>query len=424
MSTLVLAFAVSGSCNITTISCTNRLDRRLAQVDLLLDRYVTTGRLAGVVALVLRDGQPFYSKESGWRDREAQKPMLHHTLFRIASFTKAITSAAILMLVEEKKISLQDPVSKFIEQYAAARVMMKSPLTNAWVVEPAKRPITIHHLLTHTAGISYGTQEEIAEIYRVEGLGPALGSPWNLTQLDIPICEMAEKLADLPFSGQPGENFTYGYSTDILGCVVERVSKMSLDAFIRKRITGPLAMNDTQFFISAMDRDRLAVVYGSKTGKAERIGMLGGYSDGPQKCYSGGAGLVSTAADYAKFLEMIRLGGTVNGLKILRESSVKLMTTSQIGVSAANQGLGFGYGFETREPASSTMQRPDDLAGYESVGSFGWTGAYGTFYRVDPAHRLTIVLLTQMLPNATDLRSKFWKALYHAVEAADHLPRS
>jgi CubicO group peptidase (beta-lactamase class C family) len=411
---LVSAFAVIGSCNLATLSCASRLERRLARVDRLLDKYVSSGQLAGVVALALRDGKPFYERATGWRDREEQKPMLNHTLFRIASFTKAVTSAAVLLLVEEKKIGLHDPLSKYIPQFAGARVMVHSAETNTWAAEPAIRPITIHQLLTHTSGISYGTQGEIAEIYRAEGLGPALGSPWNLTGLDAPICDIAEKLADLPFTKQPGEGFTYGYSTDILGCVIERASKQSLDAFIRKRITGPLAMNDTYFFIPAMDRDRLATVYGTKDGKAERLGMLGNYSDGPKKCYSGGAGLLSTAADYGKFLEMIRLGGTVNGLKILKEESVKLMTTSQIGVSAAGRGFGFGYGFETTERAG--------VNGKESVGSFGWTGAYGTFYRVDPTERLTIILLTQMLPNGTDVKEKFWNALYHAVAGADALP--
>ncbi|AFM12315.1 serine hydrolase domain-containing protein [Turneriella parva] len=411
---LVSAFAVIGSCNFATLSCANRLERRLARIDRMLDKYVSTGQLAGVVALVLRDGKPFYERATGWRDREEQKPMLNHTLFRIASFTKAVTSAAVLLLVEEKKIGLHDPVSKYIPQFAGARVMVRSAETNAWAAEPAIRPVTIHQLLTHTSGISYGTQGEIAEIYRADGLGPALGSPWNLTGLDAPICDIAERLADLPFVKQPGEGFTYGYSTDILGCVIERASKQSLDAFIRKRISGPLAMNDTHFFIPAMDRDRLATVYGTKEGKAERLGMLGSYSDGPKKCYSGGAGLLSTAADYAKFLEMIRLGGTVNGLKILKEESVKLMTTSQIGVSAAGRGFGFGYGFETTERAG--------INGKESVGSFGWTGAYGTFYRVDPEQRLTIILLTQMLPNGTDVKEKFWNSLYHAVAGADGFP--
>ncbi len=414
---LVIAFAITGSCNFSTLSCANRLERRLARVDRLLDKYVTTGQLAGAVALVLRDGKPFYERATGWRDREEQKPMLNHTLFRIASFTKAITSAAVLLLVEEKKIGLHDPASKYIPAFAGVRVMVQSPETKTWSAEPAVRPVTIHHLLTHTAGISYGTQGEIAEIYRAEGFGPALGSPWNLTGLDAPICDVAEILADLPFVKQPGEGFTYGYSTDILGCVIERASKQSLDAFIRKRITGPLAMNDTHFFIPAMDRDRLAVVYGTKDGKAERLGMLGSYSDGPKKCYSGGAGLLSTAADYAKFLEMIRLGGTVNGLKILKEESVKLMTTTQIGVSPGGRGFGFGYGFETTERAGVNGRRPDDPAGHESVGSFGWTGAYGTFYRVDPTAKLTIILLTQMLPNGTDVKEKFWQALYHAAAA-------
>ena len=234
---------------------------RLARIDRVLQQYVDEGRIAGAVALVLRDGQPVYERAVGWRDKEAGQRMAADTIFRIASQTKAVTSVAILSLVEEGKIGLDDPAARFIPSFAKTTVAVRSETGVAFV--PARRPITIRDLLTHTAGISYGTQSEVAGLYEAKGLGPAAGFGWFTADKSEPICDTMERLGTLPFVAQPGEQWVYGYNTDVLGCIVERASGVPLDDFIRTRITGPLGMKDTHFFLPPNERGRLAAVYAS-----------------------------------------------------------------------------------------------------------------------------------------------------------------
>jgi CubicO group peptidase (beta-lactamase class C family) len=383
---------------------------RLARIDRVLQQYVDENRVAGAVALVLRDGQPVYERAVGWSDKEVGRRMTTDTIFRIASQTKAITSVAILSLVEEGKIGLNDPVSRFIAPFAKTTVAVRQEGGVTFV--PAKRPITIRDLLTHTAGISYGTQSDVAALYEAKGLGPAAGFGWYTADKNEPICETMERLASLPFSAQPGEAWVYGYNTDVLGCVVERASGMALDEFVRARITDPLGMKDTRFFLPAEQRDRLAVLYGSGSdGRFERSPAgsrgQGDYVVGPRRSFAGGAGLLSTARDYARFLEMIRSGGVLEGTRILAPRTVELMTTNQVGSLHSTAGLGFGLGFQTTDRYGAN--------GLDSQGAFGWGGAYGTLYRVDPEARLVIVLMIQLLPNTTDLREKFPTMVYQAL---------
>lgn len=220
---------------------------RLRRLDSFLQQYVDSGRIAGAVALVLRDGDVVYERAVGWADREANRRMTPDAMFRIASQTKALTSVAIMMLVEEGAIALNNPVSRFIPAFARTSVAVRRDAGREIV--PATRGITIRDLLTHTAGISYGTDSLVAPLYAPKGLGPVAGYGWYTADKEEPVCTTMETLATLPFVRQPGEAFVYGYNTDILGCVVERASGMSLDEFIRTRITRPLRMNDTHFFV-------------------------------------------------------------------------------------------------------------------------------------------------------------------------------
>src|SRR5262245_4747052 len=299
---------------------------RVARLDRALEDYVKENRVAGIVALVLRDGRPIYEKALGWLDREASSPMKMDTIFRIASQTKAITSTAIMMLVEEGRIGLSEPVSRFIPAFAKTTVAEAG--RNGITIVPARRQIQIKDLLTHTSGMSYGTEAHIASLYEAKGLGPAAGAGWYTADKSEPICTTMERLATLPFVSQPGEAYVYGYNTDVLGCVVERASGMPLDRFIRSRIAEPLGMTDTMFYLPPAQRDRLAVVYGSKAdGTYERApdGALGqgAYVDGPRVSFSGGAGLLSTARDYARFLEMIRNGGVYEGRRLMSSRTVR-----------------------------------------------------------------------------------------------------
>jgi CubicO group peptidase (beta-lactamase class C family) len=384
---------------------------RAARIDQLLDRYVEEHRIPGAVALVLRDGRPVYQRAAGWADKEAGRKMTANTIFRIASQTKAFTSTAVLALVEEGKIGINEPVGDFIPTFKKTTVAIRDDSGSITTV-PARRPITIADLLTHTAGISYGTEPIVSAQYLAKGLGPAAGNGWYTADKDEPICVTVERLGTLPFVAQPGTAFVYGYNTDILGCVVEKASGVPLDEFIRARITAPLGLKDTRFYIPPAERDRLAAVYASgPDGKIVRAPEgskgQGHYVDGPRKSFAGGAGLTSTAHDYARFLEMIRNGGALDGVRILAPRTVELMTTNQSGTLHSTTGLGFGFGFETVDRYGAN--------GLAEVGAFGWGGAYGTTYQVDPKSRMTIVFMLQLMPNATDIQPKFSTAVYQAL---------
>jgi CubicO group peptidase (beta-lactamase class C family) len=394
---------------------------RLRRVDTLLQRYVDESKLAGAVALVLRDGQPVYERAVGWSDKEAGRRMSMDTVFRIASQTKAITSVAVLQLMEEGRLGLNDPVSKWVPAFATTTVQVAGP--NGPTIVPAKRAITIRDLLTHTAGISYGTEPRVAAAYEAKGLGPAAGRGWYFADKDDGVCPSIERLATVPFVAQPGEEWVYGYNTDVLGCVVERAAGQGLDAFVKARITGPLGLTDTQFFLPPAQAARLAAVYssgpdGTFVRAAAGASGQGHYVDGPRRSFSGGAGLLSTARDYARFLETMRLGGALDGVRILSPRAVQLMTTNQVGTLHSATGLGFGLGFETTDRYGAN--------GMDSVGSFGWSGAYGTTYRVDPEARLVMVLMIQLMPNTTDIRTAFPTAVYQALvdPAARPAPRA
>jgi CubicO group peptidase (beta-lactamase class C family) len=384
---------------------------RLARIDGLLKQYVDENRIAGAVVLVLKDGQPAYERAVGWRDKEAGSRMTTDTLFRIASQTKAITSVAILALMEEGKLTLDDPVGRFIPGFDKTTVAVTDEQGSVSIV-PAKRAITIRDLLTHTAGMSYGKEPTVAALYEAKALGPAAGDGWYTADKNEPVCQTMERLATLPFVSQPGEAWVYGYATDVLGCIVERAAGIPFDEFVRTRITQPLAMKDTFFFVPPAQRSRLAAVYASgPNGRIVRApnGPMGqgDYVDGPRRNFSGGAGLISTAHDYARFLEMIRNGGELDGARILSPRAVALMTTNQIGTLRSADGLGFGFGFETVDRYGAN--------GMAALGNFGWGGAYGSQYRVDPQANLTFVLMMQLMPNETDFREKLQNLVYGSL---------
>ena len=383
---------------------------RAATIDRALQNYVDTDRVAGIVALVMQDGQVVYEKAFGWADKEAGRKMTTDTIFRIASQTKALTSTAIMQLLEEGALTLNTRAGSFIPSFTRTTVAVANERGAVRQV-PATRPITIRDLLTHTAGISYGTEPSVRDLYEAKGLGPAAGAGWYTADKDESVCETMERLGTLPFVAQPGEAWVYGYNTDVLGCIVEKASGKPLDAYIRDRITTPLGMKDTQFFLPPAQRDRLAAVYSSVENKYARAPEgargQGAYVDGPRKNFAGGAGLLSTARDYARFLEAMRRNGSIDGTRILSPRSVKLMSTNQVGTLHSTAGLGWGLGFETVDRfGANTMS---------NEGAFGWGGAYGSIYRVDPEARLVMVLMIQLIPNATDIREVFPTLVYQAL---------
>ncbi len=384
-----------------------RLDRLKAAVQAYVDR----GEIAGAVTLVMRDGQVAQLAAYGKADVEANAPMRPDTIFRIASMSKAVTSVAIMILSEEGRLMLADPVAKHLPAFARTTVAVAGPGGLGTV--PAKRALTIRDLLTHTAGISYGAGPA-AEQWKAAGL-----QGWYLSDRKEPIRTLVDRMATLPFDAQPGEQWVYGYNTDILGAIVEKVSGLPLDAFFRTRIFEPLKMVDTYFFLPPEKRDRLAVVYAAKAGggitraPAGAAGQ-GDFVDGPRACFSGGAGLVSTAQDYARLLQMLLNGGELEGARLLSPTTVALMTSNHVGELYQNGTMGFGLGFELIEHLGRSG-KPG------SVGAYGWGSAYYSSYDVDPKERLIFVVLTQLLPaRSVDLRDTFTYLVYQALVLANH----
>jgi len=367
---------------------------RLDRLSTVLHNYVDQERLPGGVVLVARDGQAVHLEAFGARDRDADAPMREDTIFRIASQTKALVSVGVMMLQEQGALLLSDPVGQYLPEFQETTVAVPQD-SGGYEVVPAERPITIRDLLTHTSGIDYGTG--VAQD-RWEDAGI---TGWYFADRTEPIRATVARMADLPLSAQPGEAWIYGYSTDILGALIEEVSGLSLTDFLDTRIFTPLGMTDTHFYLPPSKEERLAVVYSltDSTG-LERApnpgGMVGqgAYVDGPRTSYSGGAGLLSTATDYARFLQMLLNGGTLDGVRLLSPTSVELMTIDHVGDLSPDffgEGVGFGLGFYVVEDLGA-RGTPG------SVGEFGWGGAYHSVYWVDPEEKLVVVYLTQVIP--------------------------
>jgi len=362
---------------------------RLDRLTGALEAYVAEGDLPGLVAMVLRDGKVAYSTALGYRDREAGDPMRSDAIFRIASQTKALVSVGVLMLQEEGQLLISDRVSNYLPSFTETTVA-EGREDGEYEVVDARRPITLRDLLTHTAGIGYGGGPGGDRWSDADITG------WYFAHRDEPIRETVDRMPALPFPAQPGEAFVYGYNTDILGAVIEVVSGQPLDVFLKERILDPLDMRDTHFYLPPEKHDRLAVVYNggddlTRAPDGEGMQAQGQYLDGPRASFSGGAGLLSTARDYARFLQMMLDGGALEGERLLSPATVTLMTQNHIGDIAVGAGMGFGLGFSIRMDVGRA-----GVPG--SAGEFGWGGAYHSTYWVDPVEDLVVVYFTQVVP--------------------------
>lgn len=386
---------------------------RIGRLDAVLERYVDDGELPGAVALVTRGGEVIHQGAYGWRDMEGRVPMTTDTVFRIASQTKALVSVGILMLQEEGSLLIEDPLDRWLPEYAETTVAVPDE-DGGYEVAPAERKITLRDLLTHTAGIGYGYGPAAAawEAAGIQG--------WYFADREEPIRETVRRMAALPFDAQPGEQWVYGYSVDILGAVIEVVSGQPLDAFLRERLFEPLGMVDTYFYLPRDTAGRLATVYArTDDGSLERspdasdMTGQGGYVEGPRASFSGGAGLLSTARDYARFLQMMLNGGTVDGQRFLSRKSVELMTVNHLPETIGfpwQGGVGFGLGFSVTLDVG-TRGVPS------SVGEYGWGGAYHSAYWIDPAEDLIVTYFTQVIPaNGLDDHGKLRALVYQALE--------
>lgn len=397
---------------------------RLARIGAALDDYVAEGRLPGAVVMVQRNGSVVYTGVAGARDVGTGDPMRADAIFRIASQTKALVSVAIMMLQEEGALLISDPVARYLPSFERTTVAVPGEGGGYDVVE-ARRSITLRDLLTHTAGIAYGSGPG-GDRWEAAGI-----TGWYFADREEPVRATIDRMAGLPFQAQPGERWVYGYNTDILGAVVEVASGMTLEAFLRERIFEPLDMRDTHFYLPPGKRHRLATVYGLSGAVGSRTlvrspdgaGMQaqGQYVDGPRTSFSGGAGLLSTARDYGRFLQMLLDGGTLNGVRLLSPTSVELMTANHVGdryERVAGPGMGFGLGFRIVEDLGAAG-RPG------SKGMYGWGGAYHSTYWVDPREQLVVVYFTQVIPaSGLDDHQRLQALVYAAItEASAGAPR-
>jgi len=392
--------------------------RRLARLDSHFARYVDDGRLPGWLILVSRRGRIVHLSTYGQRDVEAALPVEVDTLFRIYSMTKPIASVAAMMLYEEGRFELKDPVSRFVPAFEDVRVYRAGSALNP-VTEPAREPVRIWHLLTHTSGLTYGFHHA----HPVDAMYRAAGFEWGSPPgAELTAC--CDAWAALPLLFQPGTEWNYGVSTDVLGRVVEIASGQTLDRFFAERIFRPLGMTDTAFWAPEADHDRLAALYVAFPGRADPVRMdaMGDTAKTRPALLSGGGGLVSTAADYHRFTQMLLRGGELDGARLLGTRTVRYMTRNHLpgGVDleafgrplfaeTTFEGVGFGLGFSVVE---------DNVANrvLSTVGEFGWGGAASTASLVDPAEELTMLFFTQLLPSSTHpIRSQLKQLVYQAL---------
>ncbi|GDX14657.1 serine hydrolase [Actinomycetes bacterium] len=392
--------------------------KRLRTLDEHFERYVDDGRLPGFHLVVSRHGKVAHQHRYGMRDVEGSLPIEDDTMYRIYSMTKPITSVALMMLVEEGKLLLNDPVSNFIPSFGSSRVWRGGSVLKP-VTEPVTEPMLVAHLLTHTAGLTYGWmyQTAVDDLYRRAGYE---GATTRGTTLEKAVDDWAQ----LPLLFQPGTEWNYSVATDVVGRIVEVASGQTLEEFFAQRIFAPLGMHDTGFFAPEDKVHRLAGLYqpDPATRRAKRLDNMGNAATHRPTFLSGGGGLVSTAYDYHRFLQMLANDGELDGARILSPRTVRLMTSNHLPNDAditeygrpldlenAYDGFGFGLGF-------SVLLNPARAKVLGSVGDFGWGGAASTTFWIDRNEGIIAAFYTQLLPSSTwPLRPYFKNLVYQAL---------
>ena len=382
--------------------------KRLERINVLMDRYVEENKISGAVTLVARHGRTAHLEAHGKMSIEDNKPMQTDTIFRIASMTKALTSVAAMMLYEEGYFLLTDPVSNVIPEFKELKVLVPAPnsyehaAASGYAIVPAKRAMTVRHLLNHTSGLTstLWQRPHINEMYRT-----TLGGERTMG-------EMVKKLATLPLHHHPGDAFEYGQSTNVLGYYIEIVSGMTLAEFFQQRICEPLGLDDTFFYVPDDKTGRVATLYKPETDSSLTPGRTG--NRGSQTYFSGAGGLFSTIDDYARFLQMLLNGGELDNVRLLSRKSVELMTTNSIGKLYSTwpqlHGDKFGLGFGIR----TERGRFDDI---ESIGTYSWGGIFNTIFYVDPKEDMVCIFMNQLFPqDHLTIRRQFRVLAFQAID--------
>lgn len=391
----------------------NNVDyEKLAKIDGLVNEYISKNWLTGAVSIVIKDNQVVQYKGYGYADAESKKPMKNDAIFRIMSQTKAITSIGIMILYEQGKLLLDEPISDFIPEFKQPVVLDKFNDTDTtYTTVPANREITFRDLLTHTSGLDYTDigSSKVAAIYSKNRIPSGLG------YFDANLLERMKALGKLPLSFQPGTKWQYGLNSDLLGCLIEVISGMNLEDFLRKNIFGPLGMKDTYFNVPSSKADRLATVYTEDSlhhiikWSHEFRHIDPDYPIMNKHYFSGGAGLSSTAFDYAIFMQMLLNGGIYNGHRILSKRTVEMITSGQLKDGLfGDDNMGLGFGITSEKTAAK---------GPRNAGSFAWGGYYGTTYWADPKAHLVCLFMTQQNPNSHgDVEAKFEAMVYSSLK--------
>jgi len=387
-------------------------EERLAAIDHMLTQSIEKNQIPGVVALIARNGKIVYYKAFGMAANETKRNLKRDDIFRIASQTKAITATAVMILWEEGKFRLDDPISKYIPEFKNAQILDSLiRIDTTYFTSPAKNQITIRHLLTHTSGIGYGfiDNEEFRKIYQKAGIIDAF------TTKPVTIEENIKKLAKLPLHHNPGEKFTYSEGLDVLGYLIEILSGKPFDEFLQERIFEPLGMNDTYFYLPDSKSSRLVPVQTIKDGKWVRY--TNSYYDtdypikGSKTFFSGGAGLSSTAKDYATFLQMYLNNGELNGVRLLSRTTVQVIMANQIGDLLGGSGADYGLAF------GIINQEGQNMGGRGSNGTFNWGGYFNTQYYADPEENIVGILMKQTVDIKGDETGwKFFQLIGQAID--------
>ena len=380
---------------------------RLGRITAAFEAAVEAGRIGGAVLAIHRRGETAYQQAIGYRDKAAGDPMREDAIFRLYSMTKPLTSVAAMMLVERGQMLLMDPVATYLPSFAGQQVAVPDPATGEIALERVRRPATIQDLLRHTSGLVYDQLFESTPAKR-------LYREAEISSRRETLAEKIDRLGALPLAHQPGEVFEYGYSTDVLGRVIEIVTGKTLDVVLADEITGPLGMVDTAFHVPAEQRHRLAepVAVGGKIPPLRKVAE-------PPLMLSGGGGMVGTLADYLKFCRMLLAGGVLDGTRLLGTKTVAYMTADHLadrrrdngtGRYLLGAGHGFGLGFSVRIAAGDS-----DMPG--SVGDYSWGGLAGTQFWIDPAEDLIAVMLIQQPNEFTEFWRLYRNLVYQAIVA-------